>query len=363
MKRTAFLALVPALVAGCEKPTAPASVPRPEAELVAPAATTYSGRAIVVQATLLNAESIRLGDTGELPAEGGALDGSLATVGVSKETNGILGLSAVVGEATTVGQGSTSSAAASVANVSMDVANNTVTASLLRAQAEATCDGQGRATVRGSSQLAELVVNNEVIDVTGAPNQEIKLPNGRIIINEQSSRVDGNQAEITVNALHVTTFVPLSGDVLADVVISSAHADITCAAAPCSFPPPAGDFVTGGGWIETSAGARANFGVGGGIKQNGNWGHLTYIDHGSNGPKVKGTGVTGYEVTGEFSRRITGTAEVDGVGGFTYIVNVTDNGEPGREDIFTIDVPSRYHASGNLAGGNIQLHPRPSACP
>ena len=360
MKRTIFFALATALFAGCEKPTAPVSVPQPDATLVAPAATTFSGRAIVVQATVLNAASIDLGDTGPLPAEGGARDGSLLTVGVSKEeTGGLLELTAVVGHSATVGQGSKSSAEASVAQVSMNVADNAVAASILRSQAEATCDGQGRATVRGRSELARLVVNGQEIAVTGAPNQRIDLPNGRIIINEQSFRENGNQAEITVNALHVTTFVPLSGELLADVVISSAHADITCAG--CA--PPAGDFVTGGGWItETPSGARGNFGVGGGIKQSGFWGHLTYIDHGANGPKVKGTGVTAYEVTGALSRRITGTAEVDGVGGFTYIVEVTDNGEPGRDDAFRIELSNGYSAAGKLQGGNIQLHPKPSPC-
>ncbi len=360
MKRAAFLALATTVLAGCEKPTAPASVPRPDATLVAPAATTFSGRAIVVQATVLDAATINLGDTGPLPAEGGALDGSLLTLGVSKqETGGLLELTAVVGHSATIGQGSTSSADASVALVKMNVADNDVEASLLRSQAEATCDGQGRATVRGSSELFRLVVNGQEIDVTGKPNQTIDLPNGRIVINEQSFREDGNEAEITVNALHVTTFVPLTGQRLADVVISSAHADITCAA--CA--PPAGDFVTGGGWItETPSGARANFGVAGGIKQSGFWGHLTYIDHGPNGFKVKGTGVTGYEITGALSRRITGTAEVDGIGGFTYTVDVTDSGEPGREDTFTIELSNRYRASGKLVGGNIQLHPKPSPC-
>lgn len=360
MKRTIFFALATALFAGCEKPTAPASVPRPDATLVAPAATTFSGRAIVVQATVLNAASINLGDTGPLPAEGGARDGSLLTVGVSKEeTGGLLELTAVVVHAATVGQGTSSSADAAVAQVSMNVAGNIIAAGLLRSQAEATCDGAGRASVRGSSELARLVVNDREIAVTGEANQRIDLPNGRIVINEQSFRENGNQAEITVNALHVTTFVPLSGELLADVVISSAHADITCAA--CA--PPAGDFVTGGGWItETPSGARGNFGVAGGIKNSGLWGHLTYIDHGD-GLKVKGTGVTGYEIIDPLSRRITGTAEVNGVGGFTYTVDVTDNGEPGREDAFTIVLSNdRYRGGGMLRGGNIQLHAKPSPC-
>jgi len=53
---------------------------------------------------------------------------------------------------------------------------------------------------------------------------------------------------------------------------------------------------------------------------------------------------------------IEGTAEVNGQGGFTYAVDVADNGEPGRNDTFSLSLSNRYYASGLLAGGNIQLH-------
>lgn len=92
-----------------------------------------------------------------------------------------------------------------------------------------------------------------------------------------------------------------------------------------------------------------------GIKNDAFWGHLQYIDHGT-GMKVKGTGVTGYEVTGTTSRRIQGTCEINGQAGFTYTVDVADNGEPGRDDTFSISLSDGYTAAGNLAGGNIQLH-------
>jgi len=83
----------------------------------------------------------------------------------------------------------------------------------------------------------------------------------------------------------------------------------------------------------------------------------------ADGVKVKGTGVTSYEVTGPTSRRISGTAEVDGVSGIGYTVDVTDAGEPGRDDTFSIALSNRYSASGKLAGGNIQLHAKSDACP
>src|SRR5207245_10019160 len=86
----------------------------------------------------------------------------------------------------------------------------------------------------------------------------------------------------------------------------------------------------------------------GGKKDRPRWGHLSYIDHGSGGPKVKGTGVTAYRGTGT-SRHIEGTAEVNGEGGFTYEVDVADNGEPGRNDTFSLKLSNGYTASGNLA--------------
>ncbi|MBI2690160.1 MAG: hypothetical protein HYX27_27965 [Acidobacteria bacterium] len=166
---------------------------------------------------------------------------------------------------------------------------------------------------------------------------------GKVVINEQTS----GPGTMTVNALHVV----VNG--IADVVVSSAHADITCQGAP---PCSGRDFVTGGGWITGSpSGAKSNFGVAAGTKQKGLWGHLTYIDHGT-GMKVKGTGVTAYVVVDATTRHIEGTAEINGQGGFTYLVDVSDNGEPGRDDILTIRLSNGYFASGRLVGRNIQLH-------
>ena len=149
------------------------------------------------------------------------------------------------------------------------------------------------------------------------------------------------------------------------------------------MPPPGNtgpcDFVTGGGFIVGSsgppvsslpAGARANFGVGGGVKNGAFWGHLEYNDHSTNPPmQVHGTGVTGYfqGPNGPNDRIITGTARVNGVDGFTYSVEVNDIMEPGRgADQFTIELfnPAAtdvYHAGfeygdREIQGGNIQLH-------
>jgi hypothetical protein len=216
------------------------------------------------------------------------------------------------------------------------------------ARAMARC-GPGGASTTGSSEIAGLVVDGQTIEVTGTPNQTIPLPAnaGEVIINEQSSPGPG---DMTVNALHVV----VTG--VADIVVSSAHADVTCAG-----PPPScsgSDFVTGGGSIASPSDpdAKANFAVAGGFKNGAFWGHLMYIDHGRNGPRVKGTGVTAYSVIDKTTTRdIHGTAEIDGQPG-NYEADVSDNGEPGRNDVFVLTLSNGYSAGGTLAGGNIQLH-------
>jgi hypothetical protein len=77
---------------------------------------------------------------------------------------------------------------------------------------------------------------------------------------------------------------------------------------------------------------------------------------------VQGTGVTDYMTPAEDAslasrcRRIEGTAKINGQSGFTYEVTVCDHGEPGDADTFDLSLSNGYAASGNLQGGNIQLH-------
>src|SRR5712692_1171940 len=324
--------LLPSLLLGPGATVAPAQTSDPQ---------TFSGEATVLRATVLGNTLPAVSDTGPLPSSGGALQASLLTVNVP-------GLAtAEVAHATTIGQGNHSDSEASVANLNLTVARNTITADLLMASAEAKCSN-GAASVTGSADIVGLVVNGQAISVSGQPNQTVSLPVGKIIINEQSSSVTGNTGSITANAFHVI----IPG--VADVVVSSAHADITCKVPECTGR----DFVTGGGFITgTPSGAKGNFGVGGGIKNDGSlWGHLAYIDHGPNGPKVHGTSVTNYVILSTNTRQIDGTAQVNGQDGFTYKVVVKDNGEPGTDDSLSIQLSNGYSAGGKLGGGNIKIH-------
>src|SRR6266566_1696416 len=293
------LLAVAALTLGCsERHTPLAGVLADVSASSATQATSYSGRATVVQATVLGLAPVTLVDAGPLPPSGGAEEASLLNASVP----GLL--TAEVLHASTVGQGNASRSEASVAELSLTVAGNTISAGLLQARATAACR-DGGATASGNSDIATLSVNGQSITISGAPNQTVPLAVGEVIINEQTSNGAG---DITVNALHI--IVPG----VADVIVSSAHADITCQPAPAPPVCTGADFVTGGGWITgTTSGAKANFGVAGGIKQGAFWGHLTYIDHGPGGPHVKGTGVTAYTTTtNPTTRHIEGTAQVNG---------------------------------------------------
>ena len=210
---------------------------------------------------------------------------------------------------------------------------------------------------RSSTEIADLTFGGQSIAVTpGVPNQTfvIRDPSGvalaTLIVNEQMVTTSGTYHEIRVNALHL--IVPG----VAEVILSSAKSDINCGVT--TQPGPCHDFVTGGGWISVGN-SRANFGFDAGFKGGSTTPdvHLNYIDHDS-GRKVKATSITVYVVgrTAATSRHLEGSAEVDGKTGYTYVVDVDDEGEPGRNDTFSIRLNDGYTAAGALDGGNIQLH-------
>ena len=325
------------------------------------ACSTFGGRATVVKANALGIGSVVLSDTGNLDSNGGVKTASLLGASVD-------GLVAVnVMRATAIAEENYSQSEASVGNLNLTVAGNIIGADFLVPRANAYC-GRGGVEVSGSTEIDGLVVNGQTIPVTGSPNQTISLPGGvMMVLNEQTGSMQDQDGSITVNALHVTapgvmdavigsTFAAVSGGPLVRfrplLVIGGGSGGGAC------------DFVTGGGWItNTPSGGKGTFGVGGGMHHGELWGHLEYQDHGT-GMNVHGTGVTAYTVgsTGPNSRHIEGTAEVNHQRGFTYMVDVVSNGEPGRNDTFDIQLSNGYMAGGFQSGGNIQLHTNHSSC-
>ena len=121
------------------------------------------------------------------------------------------------------------------------------------------------------------------------------------------------------------------------------------------------DRVTSGGWINgTPSGGFANFSAAGGTIQGSLVGSLTYVDADA-GLEVESTAVTDYTVLDSSCRQITYDVTINGDPGFTAVVTVCDNGEPGTNDTFRIELSNGYSAGGDLAsgqpgGGDIQLH-------
>lgn len=296
---------------------------------------TYSGQATAITIGLLGTPT-RIAHTGALPSQGGALESSLLEIALPISTLGTIGAETL--HSTTIGQGNNTESESSILGLNLSLTTVSVSASLLRSNASAICGS----TPTGESEIVGLMVNGNPINITGQPNQTINLLLGKIIINEQIVSSDS----IKVNALHVS----IPG--IVDIIISSAEAGITCKGAP---PCKGNDFVTGGGYIEIDD-KKGNFGVAGGIKNNAKWGHLTFIDH-KNNIKVHGTGVTAYTIVNPTTRRITGNCKVNNQTGYTYIVTVADNGEPGVNDSFRLQLSDGYDtANKKLGGGNIQLH-------
>src|SRR5205807_4781030 len=126
--------------------------------------------------------------------------------------------------------------------------------------------------VTASSQLADLVINGQPINITGAANQTVLLPNGRAIINEQIPSIVGSNGQLAVNALHVTTRDVLTGQPLADVTLASANAQVQCQGGSAwNFhqldsldvvfaQTSPGQFTSGGGWVPGNFADKATFG-------------------------------------------------------------------------------------------------------
>jgi hypothetical protein len=172
-------------------------------------AQTVSGRAAAVKAStlgLFGATTTTLADTGSLYDSMDARDASLNTAGVPALLTG------EALHATTIGSPDQVASEASLADLSLGVAGNTIGAGFVMARALALSDGGGF----GDSNLDALTVNGVPIGVTGEPNQTVFIPGGRVVINEQWA----SAGSIVVNALHVIV------DGVADVVIGSATAGV-----------------------------------------------------------------------------------------------------------------------------------------
>lgn len=330
-------------------------------------ATSYTGQATAVSGLALGS-SLTLVNSGQLYVAGDAREASSLGESVAGVfTTGVTHTSAV-------GQGNVAATESSVADITVTsggvFGSSVIAADFVMARATTGCGAAG-ATSGAQVLVNGLTINGQAIAVTGAANQMVFVGGNMVIINEQFVTQSSFGSSVTVNALHIVTSAG------ANLVFGSASAGVTCGT-QSGQAPPCGDFLTGGGWITgTPSGRKANFGVGGGIKNGAFWGHLNYVDHG-NGMHVKATAVTGYTSDPNdpaHCRIICYDVTVNGAPGYKARVRACDYGEPGRDDVFEIrlyntpppppcgtgpDTPI-YTAGGDLGGnhpggGNIQLH-------
>lgn len=154
----------------------------------------------------------------------------------------------------------------------------------------------------------------------------------------------------------------------AAALVAAGTALMTSVPVSAHWVPVPCDFITGGGFIFTDSGAKANFGSHGGCKHGAFWGHVNYVDHGGfNGVSpyhVSSTEITGYLFDPDFpnARDICGFARTNLGETVRFRVRLVDNGEPGRDDKFGIRLSNGYVVTTRLLeGGNVQLHlPNPS---
>jgi hypothetical protein len=216
-------------------------------------------------------------------------------------------------------------------------------------------DAQGDANATFIFQIASTL--------TTATNSSVVMINGGRVCNvfwqvgSSATLGTGTAFAGTIVAyasITLTTGVGLSGRALARTGAVTMDTD-TVSVGDCE-PGTSGDCkgkVTGGGSIRV-AGGFASFGFvvqeekDGGIK-----GQLQYLNHAS-GAKVHISEFTSLLIVGQ-TATFAGSGTINGLPG-SFTVTVTDEGEPGRNDRFSISISGGTTESGTLRGGNIQIH-------
>jgi hypothetical protein len=181
--------------------------------------------------------AVRLGDSGELGASGGSVDGTVAEADVA----GIVHVGLLHGAAKSDGGAST--AEASVAGARIGLLGVNIETGILQSNAKATCGDSS-----GSSVVADLRTNGAKVVVTGEPNQTIAVGPVRVVINEQTKA----GGAIAVHAIHV------SAANVADVALGSSRASVVC---PCGTPSGSS---SGGSTSSSSSGGSTSSSSSGG---------------------------------------------------------------------------------------------------
>jgi hypothetical protein len=311
----------------------------------------FSGQATALQGKVLGITISPVGDTGYFEA-GSFLPPTqcLLDEGITVDR---LSANAAILCGSTRGAGDQASSDAHVAALEADVAGIPVTATLLRSETKAECSALAP-VLGGQAHVVEAQVGPIKIDDPLLPptprNEPVPIPGvegAYFIVAQRTTQYNGNYGAITVTALRVVVPGPLGADT--DVSFARAHADIRCQGQP-ACPKPS--FVTGGGFLSGKRHFVIAFRDG-----DPEWGHLMYSDKAS-GTRIRGerpfTSASVYPAGKEGGGTLSGNSNAG-----AFIAKIIDNGEPGREDWFSLDIAA---AEGTLEGGNLQVH-RPCKVP
>ena len=310
----------------------------------------FSGQATAVNAKVLNLEPITLADTGYFEAPEFLPPAPCTEEGISIPN---VSVGAEILCASIRGQGDHSMSNAHVAALDANVAGIPVTATVLRSDATAECSALAP-VLSGTAHVLEAQVGPVTIDsdplLPTPRNQPVPIGvlGAYFIIDEQDTSFNGNRGDITLTALRVV--VPG----VADVSFARAHADIICQGRPVC---PGPHFVTGGGFLNGLHGKK-HFVIA--FREGDlNWGHLNYSDKDS-AVSLRAakpfTSATVFPEGRQGGGRLIG--KTTAAAAETFTSHITDNGEPGRADVFELFSPDGVTlASGTLDGGNIQVHP------
>jgi len=118
--------------------------------------------------------------------------------------------------------------------------------------------------------------------------------------------------------------------------------------------------ISDGGWIIAQNTDTATFGGNAKVSLSGvSTGQQEYQDHGPLQPlNVKTIDVQAVVCSNDGTQAsLFGHAAVNGTGSHEYRIDLTDNGEPGTNDMYGILLPDVPYASGTqkLGGGNVQI--------
>jgi len=306
----------------------------------------FSGQATALRAKVLGIDVPPVGDTGYFEAASFMPPTQcLADQGITVDH---LSANAEFFCGSTAGQGDQSSSEAHVAALDADVAGIPVRATILRSETKAECSALAP-VLDGQAHVLEAQVGSVQIDADPAlptpRNQPVPIPGvpgAYFIVAERTTQFNGNSGAITLTALRVVVPGLLPGTDT-DVSFARAHADIRCQGQP-ACPQPS--FVTGGGFLSGKRHFVIAFREG-----DLGWGHLMYSDP-ALGTRIRAdkpfTSASVYPAGKEGGGTVTGSSNAG-----AFEANIIDNGEPGREDWFSLDVAK---AQGTLEGGNIQVH-------